>query len=398
MNVGGPVRPRQAVLVGWGHTAAVGGPDGQPLLMVDVNGRPFLSHVVELLRHEGFTQLLMLLGHASTAGREYFGSGEGRGIRIAYATGMESLPPAAQILAARSILDDHFLLIHADTYWPMHFESMWQEYVAAGALAMTTVYNNRDGYAIDTMKVSGGFVEQFGSTGEWSAHGSEVGYTILRGDALNLMASQDGTVESALFPALIERRALAAYPTEHRFYGVNTPERLAAGRVFLSRGPTIIVDCDGVLNPAPAPPAYARSVADFEWLPGALEALRLFRNAGYRIIIVCPVRGQVTVAELEAIHDLMRRGAHAAGGGIDAIYQCPHDWYAGCECRKPRPGLLFQAQRDFALDLTRTVVLGADEGTMRAAASAGAIGRLVTTDVPLLTHARDILNLRTWAS
>jgi len=385
------------VLVGWGHAAAVGVSDPEPLLMADVNGRPFLAHMVELLRNEGFTRLLMLVGHASAAAREYFGGGEARGIRIAYASGMESLPPAAQALAARSILDDHFLLLHADTYWPMRFETMWQEYAESGALAMTAVYSNRDGYAVDTVKVSGGLVELFDPTGQSSVHGSGVGYSIVRRDALNLMLSQDGTVESALFPALIERRALAAYPTEHRFYGVNTPERLARTRVFLSRGAAVILDCDGVLNPKPSPPAYARSVAEFEWLPGALEALRVFRGAGYRVIVVCPVRGQVSVGDLEGIHDLMRRGAHAAGGGIDAIYQCPHDWYAGCECRKPRPGLLFQAQRDFALDLTRTVVLGADENTMRAAAAAGAIGRFVTPDLPLVTQAREILLLRSSA-
>jgi len=389
-------RPRQAVLVGCGHTAAVGVSGEGPLLMVGVNGRPFLAHLVELLQHEGFTSLVMLVGHASAAAREYFGSGETRRLRIVYAAGMDSLPPAAQILAARSILDEHFLLVRADTYWPMRFDTMWEEFTAAGALAMTTVYANRDGYATDTVRVSGGFVERFDPASELT-HGSDVGYTIAGREALSLMTSQDGGIESALFPTLVARRALAAYPTEHRFYGVHTPERLTMTRMFLSRGPAVILDCDGVLNPRPSPPAHARSVAEFEWLPGALEALRVFRAAGYRIIVVCPVRGQVTVGELEGIHDLMRRGAHAVGGGLDAIYQCPHDWYAGCECRKPRPGLLFQAQRDFSLDLTRTIVLGADETTLRAAAAAGAIGRLVTPEMPLLMHARDILRLRSSA-
>ena len=224
------VRPRQAVLTGWGSAAAAGGPDGPPLLMADVNGRPFLAHVVELLRDEGFTRLLMLVGHASTAAREYFGSGEGRGIQIAYAFGMESLPPSAQILAARSILDEHFLLLHADTYWPMHFDAMWQAYLASGALALTTVYNNRDGYALDTANVSGGVVVRFDPAGQPPAHGAVVGYTIVRRDALQLMASQDGTVESALFPPLVERRALTAYPTDHRFYTVTPPERFAMAR------------------------------------------------------------------------------------------------------------------------------------------------------------------------
>jgi len=393
-RIGAP-RPRQAVLVGGVSTAAGVVSNGDVPFMADVGGRPFLTHLIDLLCDQGFNRFVMLLGRLSGAARDYFGDGQGRGIRIAYPHATEALSPAALTLAARSDLEDEFLLMHADTYWPMRFESMWSVYCASDAAAMATVYNNRDGYAMDTVKVNAGLVDLFDPTGQSPAHGADVGCAIVQRDALDLMSSDQGTVESALYPPLIERRALAVYPTEHRFYSVSTPERLAMLRIFLARGPTVIVDCDGVLNRGPVAPDSVRSVAAFEWLPGALEALRAFRDASYRVIVVCRSRGVVSVRELEAIHDLMRRQAHAAGGRIDALYQCPHDWFAGCNCRKPRPGLLFQAQRDFSLDLTRTIVLGADERTMRAASEAGAVGRLVTTDMPLIAHARDILQLRT---
>ena len=61
----------------------------------------------------------------------------------------------------------------------------------------------------------------------------------------------------------------------------------------------------------------------------------------------------------------------AAAGAIEAIYHCPHDWDEGCECRKPAPGMLFQAQREFDLDLTRTPFIGDDERDGQAAAAAG---------------------------
>jgi D-glycero-D-manno-heptose 1,7-bisphosphate phosphatase len=135
-------------------------------------------------------------------------------------------------------------------------------------------------------------------------------------------------------------------------------------------------------------------VTEFDWLPGVLEALRLFREAGYRIIVASNqaglARGQVSRESLEAIHDKMRLEARTAGGDIDAIYYCPHDWEAGCECRKPKPGLLFQAQRDFSLDLTRTYFLGDDERDLQAADAAGAPSLLVTDEQPLLVHARHL--------
>ena len=83
----------------------------------------------------------------------------------------------------------------------------------------------------------------------------------------------------------------------------------------------------------------------------------------------------------------MRAEAAAAGGRIDAIYHCPHDWDEGCACRKPRPGMLFQAQRDHHLDLTRTFFVGDDERDGQAAAAAGApfvlvIGRAAAARPP----------------
>ena len=67
----------------------------------------------------------------------------------------------------------------------------------------------------------------------------------------------------------------------------------------------------------------------------------------------------------------MVREAQRAAGSIDAIFHCPHGWDEGCDCRKPRPGLLYQAQREYELDLTRTVFVGDDDRDAEAALAAG---------------------------
>jgi D-glycero-D-manno-heptose 1,7-bisphosphate phosphatase len=139
-----------------------------------------------------------------------------------------------------------------------------------------------------------------------------------------------------------------------------------------------------------------RTLAELEWLPGALEALRFFHEHGFRVIVASNqagiARGAMTVDDVERVHAAMRAEAAAAGGAIDAFYYCPHDRDADCECRKPRPGLLFRAQRELSLDLTRTCFLGDDSRDLQAAYAAGARGRLVTASEPLLFHARAIVN------
>ena len=76
----------------------------------------------------------------------------------------------------------------------------------------------------------------------------------------------------------------------------------------------------------------------------------------------------------------MEAEAEEAGGKIEAIYYCPHDWNDGCECRKPKPGMLFQAQREFNLDLTRTLFIGDDERDAQAAEAAGCPSSLVSPE------------------
>jgi D-glycero-D-manno-heptose 1,7-bisphosphate phosphatase len=131
-------------------------------------------------------------------------------------------------------------------------------------------------------------------------------------------------------------------------------------------------------------------------LPGAQEAVRLLTQAGYRVILVSNQagigRGIMTEADLQQIHARMRAELEEIGGRIEAVYYCPHDWDAGCECRKPGPGMLLQAQRDFNLDLTRTLFIGDDERDARAADAAGCPSALVTDERSLLDIVRGVVS------
>ena len=88
----------------------------------------------------------------------------------------------------------------------------------------------------------------------------------------------------------------------------------------------------------------------------------------------------------------MVRETTLAGGSIEAIYYCPHNWDEGCECRKPKPGMLFQAQRDFNLDLSRTPFIGDDERDAQAADAAGCPSLLVSGQKTLLDVVRELTN------
>lgn len=389
-------RPTQAVILAGGRGERLRPlTDHVPKPMIEFHGKPFLEYMVEMLREQGFETILMLLGYLPEVITDHFGDGSRLGVRIDYrVTAPEDLT-AHRIQEAAEWIDDTFLLLYCDNYWPMQFDRMWESYVESGAPAQITVYSNADGYTKDSVSVGeDGFVQAFDRTRTTPGlQGVEISYAILdKPTVLPLLPERQELFEQAVYPELVRQGRLHAYWTGHRYYSVGSHERLELTSEFLARRPAVILDRDGVLNVRPPMAEYVRRPEDFRWLPGAREALRLLAGAGYRVIVVSNQagvgRGLMTERQVEAVHEKMRTEAEEAGGRIYAVYYCPHAWDAGCDCRKPKPGMLFQAQREHHLDLTRTTFVGDDERDEEAARAAGCRFAYAAADVPLLdvTH------------
>lgn len=390
-------RPTQAVILAGGRgTRMRPWTDTCPKAMIPFHGKPFLEYVVEMLRDQGIERVLLLLGYLPDAFIGHFGDGSRVGVRVSYSVTDPDDLTSRRVQVAADEIDDCFLLLYCDNYWPMRLDDMWEQFRRSGAAAQVTVYANRDGYSRSSVVVEDGWVRVFDRDRTTPGlQGVEIGYAICRKEVLDLLPAHQELFEVAVYPRLAAEGRLGAYWTEHRYYSVGSPERLPLTEAFLARRPTVILDRDGVLNERPPRAEYVRRPEEFRWLPGAREALRSLREAGYRVIVVSNqagvARGAMTGADLAAVTKLMTDEAAAAGGRIDAVYHCTHDWDEGCECRKPRPGMLFAAQRDHHLDLTRTVFVGDDERDGEAARAAGCPFVSVDARRSLLEVTREVL-------
>ena len=147
--------------------------------------------------------------------------------------------------------------------------------------------------------------------------------------------------------------------------------------------PVVFVDRDGVINALGSGDGYVTRWEQFEFLPGALDALVDLHRRGLRVVVVtnqsCIGRGMATLEEVRTIHGHLTEQVREAGGAIDAVYLCPHRPDTGCVCRKPRPGLFFAARDDMGIDLAHSVVIGDHPSDIEAAAKIGATGVLVRT-------------------
>lgn len=143
----------------------------------------------------------------------------------------------------------------------------------------------------------------------------------------------------------------------------------------------LILDRDGVINQDS--PDFIKGPQEWLPLPGSLRALGTATHAGFRISIVSNQSGLARgLFKIEDLHRVHRRLVHEAdlyGGVIDAFFFCPHGPREGCDCRKPRPGLVRAAAARSGLGLQEAVMIGDRASDIEAARAAGVRAILVRT-------------------
>ena len=143
--------------------------------------------------------------------------------------------------------------------------------------------------------------------------------------------------------------------------------------------PAVFLDRDGVIN---VDSGYVSSWSAFEFLPGAIEAMRDLCQSGYALVIVTNqsgiARGYYSEADFLTLTQTMRGHLETQGVSLAGVYYCPHladaavsEYGLECECRKPLPGMIFKAVSELTLDLTKSAMVGDKVSDMQAAHAAG---------------------------
>lgn len=184
------------------------------------------------------------------------------------------------------------------------------------------------------------------------------------------------------------------------------------------RNRAVFLDRDGTINEEVC---YLRRIEDLKLLPGVPEGIRMLNEHGFKVVVVTNqsgvARGYFDEAFLARLHEEMDRLIASRGGRVDAWYYCPHHPVRGrgkylraCSCRKPSTGMLEEAARDLALDLSRSFVVGDGAVDVELALNAGArpvvvltgYGRKTLSDLPegrrrLISYvAADLLDACEW--
>lgn len=154
----------------------------------------------------------------------------------------------------------------------------------------------------------------------------------------------------------------------------------------------LILDRDGVINYDSD--AYIKNLDEWIPLPGAVEAIARLSRAGWTVAVATNqsglARGYYDQAALDAMHARLRQLVAEQGGELGLIVHCPHGPDDGCDCRKPKPGMLRQIAAHYGVSLAGVWFVGDSSGDLKAALAVGCQPVLVKTGKGLQTLAQSL--------
>jgi histidinol-phosphate phosphatase family protein len=389
---------KAVILAGGKGTRVAQRSQGVPKPLLPVNGRPLLQHQFDLLASHGIREVTVLCGHGAESIREFAGDGERWGLEVRCIDEATPLGTAGAVIAALDRLPEEFFVLYADTVVNIDLQRMWDAHTKAGAEVTLFLHPNSHPEDSDLVESDEhGRVEAIHGyphpDGVLLPNQVNAALYVMRSRCLRGLPVPEKPLDFAkhLFPSLLARGVhMHGYRSGEYIKDAGTLKRLdqvehdlrsgvvARGSLRVRR-PAVFLDRDGTINEEVS---YITHPEQLRLLPGAAEAVRMMRSAGFRTVVVTnqPViaRGECSERELLRIHDHMERELSREGAFLDGIYYCPHHPHKGfagerpelkfdCECRKPSTAMIHRAARELNLDLGASWFIGDRTGDVQTA-------------------------------
>lgn len=206
-----------------------------PKALIDVAGRPFIAHQLDLLRAHGLTDIVLCTGHLGAQLEEAVGDGSRYGVHVRYSPdGPRPLGTGGALRQALPLLGEAFLTMYGDSYLECDYGAVERAFLASGRPALLTVIRNDDQWdRSNVLCVDGRIVRYSKQQRTADMRHIDYGLAAMRAGVLRLYPDE-GTLDLArVYEELAARDELAAFEVSDRFYEIGTPSGLAETRQHL---------------------------------------------------------------------------------------------------------------------------------------------------------------------
>ena len=348
--------------------------------MAPVVGRPFLRFVMDQLAAAGVERAVVADGYRREQIEEFFGSFY-RGMDVIYSPEEEPLLTGGAVKQALARCEgDWVFVMNGDTWLDVDFAAMEMvaDRVPANVKAIIAVKRMRDFERYGTVDVDeNGIITGFHEKSPCADGLINAGVYLVRNEALAGMPRKF-LMESDFFERVVSDSALCATECAGGFIDIGVPEDYELAQTMLAplaRGWKLAMfDRDGTVN---VDTGHLYEPEKLELIPETVGIMaRYAADPEYRVVVVTNqagiAKGLYTEADMRALHRHMEEKLEELGARVDAWYFCPHhpDYTGECSCRKPAPGMLLAAMRDFDAAPADCVMYGdksSDEAATKAA-------------------------------
>jgi len=348
--------------------------DRIPKPMVPVNGRPFLEYLLEQVKDQGISKILLMTGYLGEQIQDYFGDGSKWNLEIQYSHGPVEWDTGRRLYEAKSLLQDSFVLMYSDNFVQVNLKKLITFHEQSGKLLSFIVQSKKNA----NIRLSpDGIVENYDKTRTAeNLNFVELGFMITDKRIFDYYQEIDVSFSDILFN-LVSVRQVSGMIVNDAYHSVSDPERLELIREYLKPKKFILIDRDGVINEKAPKGEYITSWNDFRFISETIDGLKQLSQEGFKFIIISNQagvgRGVVSAEVVQRINALMVESLRKEGIQVLQVYVCPHHWEDKCDCRKPEPGMFFQASKDWLFRLDRTFFIGDDPRDCQAAYNAGCL-------------------------
>lgn len=385
-----------------------------PKPMIPIEGKPILEYQIETLKKQGYTDIILIVGHMGNVIQKYFGDGSAFGVQISYIVEEQPLGTAGALYFLKDEIQNDFLLLNGDIIFDVDIQKFLEYHCNQRTDATILTHPNSHPYdsgiiiADDKNRVTNWLHKE--DERLWYKNRVNAGLHMFSPRIFeSFHEAKKCDLDRDVLKPLIKEGELSVYDSPEYIKDMGTPDRyyaviedIKSGKVsaknLKNKQKAIFLDRDGTINKYVG---FLTDINEFELLDGVTEAIKMINESGYLAIVVTnqPViaRGEVSVEELQEIHNKMETLLGQAGAYIDDIFYCPHHPHKGyegerpeykieCECRKPKPGMLFAAAEKYNIDLSESWMIGDGENDIEAGKNAGckvcAVGDVEINNVP----------------
>ena len=374
-----------------------------PKPMIPIHGVPVLEREIDNLRKQGFKDIIITVGHLGNIIMDYFGdgnkkspiTGEPFGVNIDYYFEETPLGNAGALFKIKDKLTEDFLLLNGDAIFDIDFNRFVKYHKDHGGLV--TLFTHPNDHPYDSGLI---IADKNGTVKKWLSKEDErpkyyknrvnAGLHVISPKILDIeLETEKVDLDRQILKPLAGTGKLVIYDSPEYVKDMGTPERyylvednfsngIVEGKNLKNKQKAVFLDRDGTINEYRG---FIKTPEEFELIPGVANAIKRLNETGYLVIVVTnqPViaRGEATTETLTEIHNKMETLLGNEGAYVDAIYYCPHHPHKGyegeipelkieCECRKPKPGMILQAAKDFNIDLEESYMIGDSENDILA--------------------------------